>query len=156
MNAVAKTESDCKRELGLRLANFRRKLAHAINQRKITQSCFGELYGGYSGRAVASYELGDVDPPATLLYVLWQNGHSIDALFADGPIAESGRTNAIQLYEDSTGKLSTMDVKQRKRIYREVLNHAKKVGSEPSQETTSATSGKRKARHSTPRKTKKR
>jgi len=156
MGCAGKKDSIGLREIGLRLANFRKKLAMSMGQRKLIQSTFGQMYGGYSGRAIASYELGDVDPPASLLYLLWQNGHSIDALFADGQITEKGRETAVKLYENTTtARLAAMDLQQRERVYREVISHAKKDNNGATKETAPRTSRKRKRTHSAPRRTKK-
>lgn len=156
MGYTVKKDSTSIREVGHKLANFRKKLALAINQKKITQGAFGEMYGGYSGRAVASYELGDVDPPATLLYLLWKSGHSIDTLFSEGPITENGRTSALHLYENSTtANLTTMDANQRRRLLREAI-HVKSAHDTTTQEAARRTSGKRKTGTSAPGKTKKR
>jgi len=144
------------REMGLKLANFRKKLAFAIGQKKITQGEFGEMFGGYSGRVIASYELGDVDPPASLLYAIWKQGNSIDNIFSEGPVTEPGRKIGGELYENTiTANLRAMDLAERERVLREV-NHAKRPQNGATQETAVRTSGKRKTSHNTPGKTKKR
>jgi hypothetical protein len=156
MNQPEKKDASCKRELGLKLANFRRKLGAAINKKKLTQGTFGEMYGGYSNRVIASYELGDVDPPASLLYSIWKTGHSIDALFAEGNISDHGRSAARELYAQSTSEsLRSMDDTSKERLLKEATD-AKNAHDRPTKETLVQTSGKRKTRPDTASKSKKR
>ena len=151
-----KKDAGCKRELGLKLANFRRKLGAAIDQKKLTQGTFGEMYGGYTNRVIASYELGDVDPPASLLYSIWKTGHSIDALFAEGNISDEGREAARELYAHSSSEsLKAMDESSRERLFKEATDD-KRAHDKPTAKTTVTTSGKGKASADTSRKTKKR
>ncbi len=76
------------REIGYKLANFRRKLALAIGVKKIKQEHFGAMFGDYSERQLTSYENGNVEIPARLLYLIWKSGNSIDALFSEADINE--------------------------------------------------------------------
>lgn len=151
-----KKDAVCKRELGAKLANFRKKLALAIGEKKITQGAFGEMYGGYSGRVVASYELGDVDPPASFIYLLWKAGHSIDNLFAEGAITDTGRDIARDLFQNSiTKNLEEMSDLETERAFKEA-NSDKKSQIGATKDTAFKTSGKRKASHHKAGKTKKR
>src|SRR5580765_3778391 len=157
MAVAVKKEPASIREIGAKLANFRKKLAISIGQKKITQGEFGEMFAcGASGRVIASYELGDVDPPASLLYRIWKNGHSIDEIFKEGPITESGRTAALQLYANSiSASLKTMDQRARKRLLKEIEND-KRAKNIPTQEATTRPSDNRKTSHVASGKTKKR
>src|SRR5580765_5747324 len=157
MAVAVKKEPTSIREIGAKLANFRKKLAISIGQKKITQGEFGEMFAcGASGRVIASYELGDVDPPASLLYRIWKTGNSIDQIFNEGGIAEAGRAQALQLYQNSiSASLKTMDQTERKRLLREI-EHDKRAKNIPTQEATSRPIGKRKASHGASGKTKKR
>jgi hypothetical protein len=157
MAVAVKKEPASIREIGAKLANFRKKLAISIGQKKITQGEFGEMFAcGASGRVIASYELGDVDPPASLLYRIWKSGNSIDQIFNEGGIAEAGRAQALQLYQNSiSASLKTMDQTERKRLLKEI-EHDKRDKNIPTQETTSRPIGKRKAGHGASGKTKKR
>lgn len=151
-----KKDAVCKRELGAKLANFRKKLALAIGEKKITQGEFGEMYGGYTNRTIASYELGDVEPPALLFYTLWKTGHSIDALFAEGSIADRGCATAIDLYRNSiTKSLADMSDLETERALKEASGD-KKSQISPVAETAPKASGKSKASHHKAGKTKKR
>lgn len=75
------------RAIGLKLKNFRLKLALATDQKKITQAQFGELFGGYNQRQIASYETGENEIPARLFYLIWEAGYSIDDIFSEHAIA---------------------------------------------------------------------
>jgi hypothetical protein len=156
-----KKDPVCKRELARKLASFRMKLGEAIGRKRLNQGTFGEMYGGYSGRTIASYELGDVDPPASLLYSLWKTGHSIDALFGEGNISDTGRDAARELYAQSTSEFvramdeSRLDKTQRLLDEKEITN-AKKTQHKPTNETTPTTSGKGKASAGAAGKSKKR
>ena len=93
-------------QLGLKLSNFRRKLAAAIGEKKINQDEFGEMYGGYSGRQINSYETGSSPVASVLLYILWENGHSLDGMFAENKITDTGRDNAARLYNEATLRIA--------------------------------------------------
>jgi hypothetical protein len=156
MNAEEKKEPTGNPDLGAKLANFRKKLAVSIGRKKIIQPAFGEMYGGYSGRAIASYELGDSEAPASLLYEIWKQGHSIDNIFSEGPVKEEGRVIALRLYANSvTAKLKAMNTSERERVLKEVDSDKRPQSGTP-EETAPKTSGKRKTGHSATRKTKKR
>lgn len=134
-----------KQAMGGKLANFRRKLALSIGTKKITQGTFGEMYGGFSGRSIASYELGDSDLPVTLLYSLWQHGHSIDLFFAEGEISDIGRENARGLYSESIEiTVEPMDETKREFLMKEAMR-VKNHHDKPTKEGSAKTSGKRKA-----------
>lgn len=137
MKHTVKNNGFCKRELGLKLLNFRNKLALSIGEKKITQPAFGEMYGGYSGRVIASYETGVVDPPASLLYELWRSGHSIDSLFSEGPIAEPGRLRARDLFDNAvTTKVEDLNEVELQRLLREAKASEKKNHGNGSHKTT--------------------
>lgn len=153
--AQVNLESNCKREMGAKLANFRKKLALAIGQKKITQIDFGEMYGGLSGRVIASYELGDNEMPATFLYKLWKAGHSIDALFAEGEITQQGVEVARKLYAESSAvALKRMDESEYRRVETEVLG-SEKINRQ-SAKTPAKTTTKPKTGHTPKSTTKKR
>ena len=98
------------REIGTKLANFRKKLAIAIGQKKITQPEFGEMFGGQTPRMMTSFERGEVDPPGSMLYLIWKSGNSIDGIFAEEPITESGKSGALLLYQKSiSANLKSLD-----------------------------------------------
>ena len=151
-----KKESTGNPELGFKLLSFRKKLALSIGQKKITQSAFGEMYGGYSGRVIASYELGDVEPPASFIYLLWKCGHSIDNIFGEGPITEIGGEKARQLYDQSImASLKTMDESERERVQKEASG-VKQNQNIATAKTASQNSPKSKNGHFKTRKIKKR
>ena len=138
-------DSISKQSMGGKLASFRRKLAMAIGQKKITQGTFGEMYGSYSGRTIASYELGDSELPVALLYSLWVSGHSIDRFFAEGEITDAGRDGALKRYADSiTVSVEPMDKSKREFLMKEAIR-VKRDHDKPTKESASKTSGKRKA-----------
>lgn len=149
------------RELGAKLANFRRKLALAIGQKKITQAEFGEMYGGQTPRMMTSFENGDVDAPASLFYLIWQSGNSVDAIFEEGPITDKGRMGAAKLYEAcALAALKNLDKDAVSRLQAALkesneVTHAKNRNNGTTKETTSSTSGKGKANHSKASPTKK-
>lgn len=157
MSLAEKKDPHGNPELGAKIANFRKKLAISIGQKKITQTVFGEMFGPpYSGRVIASYELGDSEAPATLLYEIWKYGNSIDNIFEEGPITEDGAKTAKELYEKSvTVNLKAMDLSERERLLKEV-DDDKRPQVRTTQEASTGTSGKRKRRYSTTGKTKKR
>lgn len=93
-------------QLGLKLSNFRRKLAAAIGEKKINQDEFGEMYGGYSGRQINSYETGSSPVASVLLYILWENGHSLDGMFAENRITDAGKDSAARLYNEVTLRIA--------------------------------------------------
>ena len=143
------------RELGNKLANFRKKLAIAIGQKKLTQPAFGEMYGGQSPRMMTSYERGEVDPPASLFYLIWKSGNSVDGIFSEEPITDRGRTGAKRLYDDlSIVKLETLDDESINRIIMEGRN-AKESKTTRSTTNTPKHPGKRKERDSKTRPIKK-
>ncbi len=57
---IAENYDPVMREIGNKLRGFRHKLALAINEKKIKQSVFGEMFGTWSERQISSYESGDV------------------------------------------------------------------------------------------------
>jgi hypothetical protein len=143
-------------ELGIKLANFRRKLALAIGQHKLTQWAFGEMFGGQSPRQITSYERGEVDPPASLLYQIWKSGNSIDGIFEEKAITDSGKTGAKKLYgELAVVKLETMDEATIERVILEG-NNAKQSKVKTSKTNLTKHSGKSKERRNTARPAKKR
>jgi hypothetical protein len=132
------------RELGNKLANFRKKLALAIGQKKITQPEFGEMFGGQTPRMMTSFERGEVDPPASMLYLIWKSGNSVDGIFGEEPINDRGREAGRELYARcSLATLKRMDKTAQDRLMREVGNDKRFQGG-PAKETAPKTSGKRK------------
>lgn len=104
------------RELGSKLANFRRKLGDSIGE-KIIQAVFGEMFGEYSPRMIETYEGGKVEIPAKLFFILWKQGNSIDALFSEGSITEAGQARARELFDHSLlASLESMDDTERGRV----------------------------------------
>lgn len=144
------------REIGNKLANFRRKLATETGQKIITQLEFGEMFGKYSKRQITSYETGEVDAPASLLYLIWQSGNSIDGIFNEQPISEEGARRAKILYD-------SLSIEESKRLDEEAIDRAIKEAENvkagktaPTQETPESDSSKGKERHSKARTVKKR
>jgi len=104
------------REIGAKLANFRRKLGDSIGQ-KIIQEVFGEMYGHYTPRNIETYEGGKVEIPARLLFHIWKQGNSIDALFAEADVTQTGRNRAKILFEESIfSRLDKMNPVQMERV----------------------------------------
>ena len=116
-------------EMGLKLEHFRKKLAHAIGKKNITQSVFGEMFGGYTRRAVGSYERGETEIPGNMLYEIWKSGNSIDALFGAGEITSAGRIGALKLFEQSgiavLDEMDDEDVERLEKIRKERSDRAK-------------------------------
>lgn len=137
--------------LGAKLASFRKKLAMAIGLKKITQPTFAEMYGVPSGRALASYELGDSEAPATLFYTLWEHGHSIDAIFAEGPVTDPGREKAARHYQET---LDAFSEEEKEKLLREI-DDVKKGQRGSFAKTPGKPPGKGKTGPDAPRKTKK-
>lgn len=85
-------------QMGMKLANFRRKLAVAIGQKKINQDEFGEMYGGYSGRQINSYETGS-SPVASDGWRGFQNSRqphwpgSLSSVIGSPPQATGGESH---------------------------------------------------------------
>ncbi len=145
-----------KREMGGKLANFRRKLAAAIGEKKITQPAFGEMFGGYNGREVNSYETGKVGMPGLLLFFIWKSGNSLDGVFGEEPISESGRHGARKLYDDSAlVQLANMSEAERKKVYGG-LSDGKNAAPEHLKKDAASTSRRRKTRSRQTRTTKER
>jgi hypothetical protein len=144
------------RDLGAKLANFRRKLAVAIGQKKITQAEFGEMFGGQTPRMITSYERGEVDLPGSLLFLIWKSGNSVDGIFNEDPITEPGKHTAARLYADcSLVNLHQLDNAGRERLFREVDgDNAYQVRT--TKETPAKISGKTKTGHGATRANKKR
>lgn len=158
MKATEKKEPKGNPELGFKLLNFRRKLGFSIGRKKITQDEFGEMFGGKSGRVIASYELGDSEAPASLLYLFWKCGNSIDAIFNDGPITETGRERALELYEKSLSvsvKQMTEEEMDRAISTLEEKQHEEKNEKRTSKAASTGNSRSGKTSHSPPRTTKK-
>jgi len=145
-------------ELGNKLRNFRNKLALAIGEKKIKQSVFGEMFGDYSERQISSYESGDVEIPAVLLYSIWLSGNSIDAMFSEGPINEPARHKARELYDRSiTASLETIDETELTRLEHSIEEyHAKKIPTGAVKKGAKRYAGNRSNGASTPGKAKKR
>lgn len=160
MGHSVKIEDKRNRLIGRKLANFRWKLAHALGEKKITQAEFGEMFGGYSGRAIASYELGDVEIPGLLLYDLWEKGHCINSFFADGDVSEMGKKEARVLYQQTTGvNLAWLDGDEKQHLLDEVERgsyHEGDADGRLSKKVTLPTPVKRKTGAHTPSKIKKR
>lgn len=157
MKQPEKIDLDRKRLLGLKLLSFRKKLALAIGRKKITQSEFGEMYGSYSGRVIASYELGDSEMPAAFLYDIWQRGHSIDNIFGEGPIPQTESESGRKLYEQtSLAILRRMTDTEQQRLLKEIGTHDKNTHDRPDTDTIDEAHGKGKAGSSKTRTTKKR
>lgn len=144
------------REMGNKLANFRRKLDTALNEKKITQIVFGDMFGGHTSRKITSYERGEVDPPASLLYRIWKSGNSIDGIFAELPIEEKGVKGARELYKNSAfAKLRELDAGKIDKMLKEV-QHDKSFQDGTTTETSAKTPGKSKAGAGQARRVKKR
>lgn len=146
-------------ELGLKLMNFRKKLGFAIGQKKITQQEFAEMFGVPSGRALASYELGDSEAPASLIYRFWQHGNSIDHIFGDGPITDAGRETANELYQKSlTASVKDMSDEEQERVLAQLeeKKHAEGKQKAEDKRVTSRDPSNGAGSHTTPRKIKKR
>lgn len=145
------------RELGTKLANFRRKLAVAIGQKKITQAEFGEMFGGQTSRMMTSYERGEVDLPGSLLFLIWKSGNSVDGIFNEDPITDIGKHKAARLYaECSLVNLHHLDNAGRERLFREVDDSDTKLETRTIKETATKTSSKGKAGNGATRPNKKR
>lgn len=151
MKATEKKEPKGNPELGFKLLNFRRKLGFAIGQKKITQDEFGEMFGGRSGRVIASYELGDSEAPASLLYLFWKCGNSIDAIFNDGPITETGRERALELYENSiSASVKKMTEEEMDRAISTLEDKRNEEGNEKRTSKAASTGNSRTAKASDP------
>ena len=147
------------RELGLKLLTFRNKLAFSIGQKKITQQQFAEMFNVSSGRTIASYELGDSEPPASLFYRIWQHGNSIDNIFSEGPITDAGRDNAKALYEKSSSTiLKSLNRAEKERVLKTLEDNtsADNKHTHADKKVIEDVTGSGKERHSTTRKIKKR
>jgi transcriptional regulator with XRE-family HTH domain len=141
----AKNHQDKIRDMGIKLANFRRKLAALLSQKKITQAEFGEMFGGYSSREINSYETGSTAVPGLLYFILWMSGASIDGLFAEAPIPNSAREKMKTLYEQSAlVGLKTMDAMDQQHFIKEV-GYDEKTHSAANAATLIKSSGKRAA-----------
>jgi hypothetical protein len=93
---------------------------------------------------ITSYERGEVDPPATMLFLIWKSGNSIDSVFSEGPITEEGKRGAIALYDKcSFAGLKRLDNGKIDRLGRD-LEDAKTLHNGTDKEITPKTSGKRK------------
>jgi len=139
------------REFGAKLRNFRHKLAIAIGENKINQDVFGEMFGGYSGRCITSYERGNSPVPSFLLYHIWKSGNSIDAILEEKPISESGKLVARDLYRKSS--LAILDEIEEDKddwLLKEALERAKTFEAGGNKKDPHVSTGKRKV---SPRKT---
>lgn len=146
------------REMGSKLANFRRKLGDSIGK-KIIQEVFGEMYGGYTPRMIETYEGGKVEIPAKLFFILWKEGNSIDALFSEGAITEMGRNQARRLLDRSLlASLDSMNATEMERVESALAEarHDKNKQAITPQERIAGASGKRKRSHHKAGKIKKR
>jgi hypothetical protein len=145
--------------IGAKLANFRRKLANSIGEKKIKQIVFGEMYGGYTKRQIETYEGGMSEIPAKLLFLLWQQGHNIDALFSEGNISDPGRECARALFDQSiTAQLDGLNPLEAERL-KTTLEETKRDKTrqvKSNAERAARTSGKRKRSHTQAGKIKKR
>lgn len=144
------------REIGNKLANFRRKLATETGTKIITQLEFGEMFGKQTKRQITSYERGEVDAPASMLYLIWQSGNSIDGIFSERPVTEEGARGARQLYDSlAIAESNRLDEEAIDRAIKEAENvKAGKVAT--TKETSAGTSAKRKERGGKARTIKKR
>jgi len=145
--------------IGAKIANFRRKLANSIGEKKIKQIVFGEMYGGYTKRQIETYEGGVSEIPAKLLFFLWQHGHNIDALFAEGNISDAGRAQARALFDQSlTAKLERLNPLEQERLKAtlEEIKNEKTRQITPDEKRTTRNPSKRKGSHPTASKAKKR
>lgn len=102
----AKDDERLRRESGLKLANFRNKLALATGKQKITQEEFGKIAGEYSGRAISSYETGRVEIPGLFLYRMWKAGYPVDRIFSETEVVVPG---GDEMKDDNRSKLSLTD-----------------------------------------------
>ncbi len=144
-------------EMGAKLANFRRKLALAIGQKKITQPEFGEMFGGGTPRMMTSYERGEVDPPASMLYLIWKSGNSIDGIFNEDPIAERAIEPTRKLYENcSFANIKEMTPESQARLRQALKEREANEESKPAQEAPTETPGKGKTGNGKARTAKKR
>ncbi len=146
------------REMGAKLANFRRKLGDAIGE-KIIQAVFGEMYGEYSPRKIETYEGGKVEIPARLFFLLWKAGNSIDAIFSEGCISDTGRLRAKELFDNSIlADLERRDEIERQRIEASVAEAKRDKTNQidATQKRPVGASGKPKGSHTKARKAKKR
>lgn len=143
------------REIGNKFANFRRKLATETGKKIIMQLEFGEMFGKQSKRQITSYERGEVDMPASMLYLIWQSGNSIDGIFAERPVTEEGARGAKKLYDSLAIEQSRLlDEEAIDRAIKEAENvRAAKMAT--TKETPESASGKRKERSSKTRTAKK-
>lgn len=111
------------RDLGNKLRNFRWKLAAALREKKLTQLVFGDMFGGHTPRQMTSYERGEVDPPASLLFRIWKSGNSVDRIFSEQDLEERGIEGAKRLFDESPfSKLKDMDESRVEKIFKEVSN----------------------------------
>ena len=148
-------------ELGLKLRNFRTKLAFSIGQKKISQQQFADMYGAPSGRAIASYELADSAIPVSLLYSIWKQGNSVDHIFGDGPITDSGREKAIPLYQhalelERLAELSEAELNRALALAESEEKHGATKETRKTEKDTKGTAGNRRASNTAAGKIKKR
>jgi hypothetical protein len=109
-----------KREMGTKLANFRRKLATVMSDKNIAQGEFGKMFGGYTRRQITSYETGVVEVPGRLLYLIFRAGHSIDGIFAESEISISHNREKNLLSDFSDVKGSAL-LREKLRLHIETL-----------------------------------
>lgn len=155
-----KNNGNCKNELADKLANYRRKLARGIGRKKITQEAFGEMFGGFSYRQIASYELADAEIPVLLLYKMWKAKFSVDRFFGEEALTDEEMQRARDLYAQTTGQriihLGEEDLTKLFSTIEEKAHHVKDSHAGTTHEGSSQTSGKRKGSASAQGKNKKR
>jgi len=148
---IAENHDPVMREIGNKLRAFRHKLALAINEKKIKQSVFGEMFGDWSERQISSYESGDVEIPARLLYSIWLTGNSLDTLFGEGPITDTGRQNARELYYKSkTARLEAMDQAELNRLETAIEEYHVKEGKNGAAKKPNAGHARKRSRSAAP------
>ena len=121
-------------EMGLRLATFRKKLA-IQEGKKIIQSDFGMRFGGYSKRQINSYESGATEVPGRLLYLIWEQGYSIDGIFSESGLSEMRPKddNKTQMLIDRKESgvlrdlLENLDTKERTQVIKDLHAANKKA-----------------------------
>lgn len=136
-------------QIGAKLANFRKKLALSIGQKKITQMAFGEMFGEFTERQIQSYEGGEVEIPVRLFYVLWKEGNSVDGIFREEDIGQAARDKAAMLYRKSiSAHIEEMDESTKDRL-KQTIGEMTDDDKQRTKKDSNGSAGKREKRPST-------
>ena len=84
-------------ELPARLKAFRERLG-------LTQTDFGQTFGGYSARQITSYERGQIEIPLKLLLAIHSQGYLLEAIFGTSadPLLDATIHYLTDSYPDRT------------------------------------------------------